>query len=352
MRVEQKFLFILTSVCFLVATLIANTPVIAEEDLAQCASKKVRFDGVEPLAYSDIVGESGAHIALSYQYPKLCNSQYGQECQGRAYLIPGDTVAVAKSCGDSSYVQFMGQKKITIGWVSKIHLKNRVAKLPYDDGAPPGYNHFFTPSAATMTLTKGQGRPVCEAYLQRLNQTVYYEPPYCGRPENDQVPGFVRLHRIILDPDEVSKLYGQVGAFLLRSNSTPPQVQNAQEMEEVSRAAGSHKILVWRYEPRVDVENDGTTTNLIVWTGSPISSTGKACGDPHFPNGDPAIKPSVLRWVFSNTGMTFILTPFLTATAGLTSMASAQGWHRFAITSEFFFINGGLRNKCASTCLM
>jgi hypothetical protein len=45
-------------------------------------------------------------------------------------------------------------------------------------------------------LTKGHGVQVCEAFLQRLNVTVYDDPPYCGRPETDAVPGFKLLDRI------------------------------------------------------------------------------------------------------------------------------------------------------------
>src|ERR1700675_1921036 len=68
-------------------------------------------------------------------------------------------------------------------------------------------------------LTRGHALQICEAYLKRLNRTAYQEPPYCGRPENDQIPGFERLQRVALAPEEIVGLYGQIGAFMLSGKS-------------------------------------------------------------------------------------------------------------------------------------
>ena len=58
---------------------------------------------------------------------------------------------------------------------------------------------------SVFKLTRGNTVPVCEAYLQRLNQTQFKYPANCGRPEDDQVPGFQRLTRVLLSQTEVEK---------------------------------------------------------------------------------------------------------------------------------------------------
>jgi hypothetical protein len=58
--------------------------------------------------------------------------------------------------------------------------------------------------------TKGHGIRVCEAYLQRLNLTAYYDPPYCGRPETSVVPGFKVLDRIALKTEEKIRMSGSL----------------------------------------------------------------------------------------------------------------------------------------------
>ena len=111
-----------------------------------------------------------------------------------------------------SYVQFIGKTRITTGWIKTESLDIRKTVLPFDDGRPSliGDTEVFVPATIPMKIVRGKGIPVCEAYLQRLNQTVFHWAPYCGRPENDQIPGFERLKRVRLTPEEGLALSPQI----------------------------------------------------------------------------------------------------------------------------------------------
>jgi hypothetical protein len=50
--------------------------------------------------------------------------------------------------------------------------------------------HSDHDSDQSFSLQQGHGVPVCEAYLELLNQTKFTETPFCGRPEEGSVKGF------------------------------------------------------------------------------------------------------------------------------------------------------------------
>jgi hypothetical protein len=271
----------------LAAVVFAHPAAAESEQSADCIHREVTFNGTTPLTYATVKPDAATgRVALHHEYPQACDAGNNFACSSKAYLLSGDTVAISKTCGDWAYLQYIGDAHVNTGWALKARLSMIPKKLPFDDGPPPGFTPDDTPATAKMTIAMGQGRPVCEAYSQRINQTIYYEPPYCGRPENDQVPGFSRLNRIILTPKEVTALYGQVEAFLLRSRSLPVQEVAPSDLAGIGKAASDHLILVWGYDPRLDINNDGTTRNIVVWTGDPVSSSGKACGDMHLLNGN------------------------------------------------------------------
>jgi hypothetical protein len=124
-----------------------------------------------------------------------------------------------------------------------------------------------------FNLTKGRQVPVCEAYLQRLNQTLFHLKPYCGRPETDRVPGFEVLHRKRLSREEFAALDRNVSTLIygqpLGSNWKPSY-------------PASYAPSVWRYEPPVDIDNDGTGDNFIVWDTDDVAYP--RCGTPFGPN--------------------------------------------------------------------
>jgi hypothetical protein len=134
--------------------------------------------------------------------------------------------------------------------------------------------------------------PVCEAYLQRLNQTDFYSPPYCGRPESTLVPGFALLHRHWLTVDQYRVLWPDVldlarnaplhSDYIRHKNADgsetliPPPLQVADDFAPDG----------WSYDPRIDIDNDGEPDNVVIWSGSSRSSA-LDCGGPNARNGLP-----------------------------------------------------------------
>lgn len=131
-------------------------------------------------------------------------------------------------------------------------------------------------SEFTFKLTKGKGIPVCEAYLKRLTNTNFVKPPFCGRPEDDSVTGFGRLNRVSLTAAEVYKLNEKVNGFQLHQNQNfwrnqlrDKPGQEYQTFESVESDVASNRRGAWRYDPPVDIDNDGQPEhNLIIWKTS------------------------------------------------------------------------------------
>ena len=95
--------------------------------------------------------------------------------------------------------------------------------------------------------------PVCEAYLQRLNTTEFHNLPACGRPENNDVPGFTWLNREWANVEESRPLSDQsIIGFL---TNTKPEPDVAPEFGPFSS---------FRYNPPIDIDNDGVADNVLV----------------------------------------------------------------------------------------
>jgi hypothetical protein len=134
---------------------------------------------------------------------------------------------------------------------------------------PPG-----TPERYHFALTKGRGHPVCEAYLQRLNQTDFYDKPYCGRPESGSVPGFDVLRRRWLDREQFKALQIDVIEVLTNSQHNSSYRRQANPDGTVSlieppNMGPPENFLpgAWFYDPPVDIDNDGHPDNIVLWTG-------------------------------------------------------------------------------------
>lgn len=169
-------------------------------------------------------------------------------------------------------------------------------------------------------MTKGAGVPVCDAYLERLNTTEYEKPPYCDRPESEAIQGFAKLNRVPLSPGDVRDLYPIVGDFIASANQknldwTDMKLQ--QQLTETGRdklSDASAKSLqmdldagwakMWRYEPPIDIDNDGVPDNVEVWQGLPLRGGvgGTQCGGYmyKFPNDPPLRQPQVAFVVTGN----------------------------------------------------
>jgi len=149
-------------------------------------------------------------------------------------------------------------------------------------------------------LEKGAGVPVCEAYLQRLNQTEFEAPPFCGRPENDPIPGFSLLHRVPLSPAETARLYPRILTFLGGQRSTPPLPLDSYATANANTGGSGPVIFAWHYAPPVDIDNDGSHRDVVVWTGPPAEYLNRPCGS--MPDDSRLTQP--LRW----SQLAFVLT--------------------------------------------
>lgn len=280
--------------------LISST--VNASDNRACIDRKVAFDGIKTLHYSPVLGDALSTVPIYAQYPSNCPDD-SPACQASSFAVPGDVVAVAKTCGPWAYVQRVGTGKVVEGWVQTHKLKDRNARVPFDDGPPRGRDspeYLSTPPSSAsqphrirVKLTEGDGTPVCEAYLQRLNQTMFHEPPSCGRPENEQIPGFARLNRVRLTPAQVNGDY--VTAFTLTHvlAATEKLVKPAADRTDLAaielddgKPAGSVKALTdpvdisaWRFDPPVDIDNDGRPDNVVIWRGFPPSWSSSDAAD-------------------------------------------------------------------------
>jgi hypothetical protein len=158
----------------------------------------------------------------------------------------------------------------------------------------PGYHKFI--------LTKGKRVEVCEAYLKRLNKTWFEKLPFCGRPENTDVPGFEKLNRVALSAEEIYPIEYRIRDFIYTGN------QYIHDKSDEMRPENKEKVIffinqglelqslgAYRYNPPIDFDNDQKPDNLLVWEQSRFS-----CGSIHEEYG-----------LFPTLGMTivFILEP-------------------------------------------
>ena len=128
------------------------------------------------------------------------------------------------------------------------------------------------------TLTKGHGIPVCDAYLERLTLIHSDRDLYCGRPENDEIKGFARLNRIALDADKAFAFADKVKNFTQRGNQDALLRTRSSFVKSVFPRDLGRSIFVWRYDPPVDIDNDGTPDSLLLWQGYGASHGNYVCG--------------------------------------------------------------------------
>lgn len=109
------------------ALLISNTMVKAADAVAACVTSSNDFDRPDALRKTSIVGPAGSRVPLYRKYPTECAGSDIAACQGRAYLIPGDEVEVARTCGGYSRVTYTGKSRVSSGWVEERALKAETA---------------------------------------------------------------------------------------------------------------------------------------------------------------------------------------------------------------------------------
>ena len=137
------------------------------------------------------------------------------------------------------------------------------------------------PEAATgaaFALTEGRGVPVCGAYLMRLNRVGSGKLPYCDRPEDSEVAGFALLHRVPLTIDEAFALGDRIHNLMQQGNQDSFTNNTSYVTKELLRRSLGRSIFAWRYDPLVDIDNDGTPDRIIVWQGYGASHGNYVCG--------------------------------------------------------------------------
>lgn len=139
----------------------------------------------------------------------------------------------------------------------------------------PGYHTFI--------LTKGKGVEVCEAYLKRLNKTWFETLPLCDRPKNTDVPGFEKLDRVALTPEEIYPIKYRIRDFIYTGNQyihdkadeTRPK-NKEKEIFFIKQGLELQQLGAYRYDHPIDFDNDQKPDNLLVWKESRFS-----CGSIH-----------------------------------------------------------------------
>jgi len=240
-----------------------------------CEAGLARFDGVAPLHYANVIGEPGARIYLHATIPVQCTS-VDKACGARRYLVSGDKVAVGKFCDSWAQVQYIGDKTVSYGWIESHSLS--APDMPPSKNA--GEVHY------EFRLKAGAGTPVCEAYLQRLNQSTYLYPPYCrwDVSQSDATPEFSPVKREPLAPEQLWALIGKgyeflgsqednrTRAALRRYDSAGNLVYDPDYSLADVRAilAGTHpsglNFSAWLY-PKIDINNNQKPVATMLWVG-------------------------------------------------------------------------------------
>lgn len=153
-----------------------------------------------------------------------------------------------------------------------------------------------------FTLTKGKGVEVCEAYLKRLTSTEHKKYPFCDRPEDDSVEGFARLNRVPLSAEEAYRILPRTVGFVRSQNQDQYDLINEQNRKlglpeteplsfQVLPKELGYTMSMWRYEPPVDIDNDGAADPLLVSQGYGAGGGLYRCGNIkyRYPEGLPQI---------------------------------------------------------------
>jgi hypothetical protein len=237
------------------------------DEAAQCIQRQVAFDGITPIQYATATNPSGK-IYLHPQYPAQCTGAPDEDCKASAYILPGDALGIGKTCGSWAYVQYVGEKHITTGWAATTQLTIR--NQTETSSTSPTETIPNKAQAYRFRLTQGVGVPVCAAYLQRLNSTSYTLPPYCGRPENDSVPGFTKLPRVSLAATQVPYWAPKVLMFLL--NQAQGELPLGYPPETLSTMLGT-RLLAWKYATPIDIANNDQPVDILMWQGVGVDQT-------------------------------------------------------------------------------
>lgn len=113
--------------------------------------------------------------------------------------------------------------------------------------------------------------------MERLNRSWYPRYPACDRPEDDRVAGFRKLGRVPLSAEELQPFWASVRSFIM--DGDPDRWRRADESrrklglaprfgdreQQLRTILGESALHVFRFDPPIDVDNDGTPDSVVVW---------------------------------------------------------------------------------------
>jgi hypothetical protein len=133
--------------------------------------------------------------------------------------------------------------------------------LPFEDARAYGYD---------VKLKSGV-ESVCAAYAKALTNATYETMARCERPQMGATDGFQSIGRKPLPAEEVGRLFEPVVRLLAGENlrqragsqatDAPFYVRRQQQAIE----AGQPLRFFHRFEPRPDINNDGTPDDVVIW---------------------------------------------------------------------------------------
>lgn len=122
-------------------------------------------------------------------------------------------------------------------------------------------------SPQRFVMSRSSGRPVCAAFLKVLKESDFTGPgqsPRCGIPYIESSPGFAKLEHALLTEAEAERLFPRVYGFIYRQDQFANYA--ASHLASNIRAGYGSNIFAWRY-PAVDLGNDGTKEDVLIWLG-------------------------------------------------------------------------------------
>lgn len=142
--------------------------------------------------------------------------------------------------------------------------------------------------------SQAQDLGVCDAYQQLLKQTKFQRTPFCGRPSDGDVPGFTPLKRDYWDVEKVWPIFTHVYEFMLFDDQFHVQTFASRNPADPNKPHVSaypitkdgmasflqmNWMKVWNYAQPIDVENNGSPLNVLVWQGyGVVNQYAQTCG--------------------------------------------------------------------------
>jgi hypothetical protein len=178
---------------------------------------------------------------------------------------------------------------------------------------------FLSATAALMILvgipisSQAQDLDVCAAYRQLLNATRFEVTPFCGRPDDGSVPGFTPLKRNYWGVEQILPIFMQVYEFMLFDNqfhvqmtpsgnpANPFAMRPLRTTDQITKDGIAQSLRlrwmrVWSYEEPIDIENNGSPLNVLIWQGYGVTQGAQVCGVVY--SGHPWNYPYINQQVF------------------------------------------------------